>query len=146
MKHSLDVTRLATAVAALLSATSAVADDSHTRFSDFTPLTASAGPTADESMPITFGNPTFTQRSVADRLTQLADGRPNSGAWDMNTVNETQQARDGEFAWWGRYVFTVFETGQSGVQRHDRFRGVTDTVWQSPAPLGHIAFAACFWT
>ena len=40
----------------------------------------------------------------------------------------------------GRYLFTVFETGQAGVQRHDRLTGQTDTIWQSPAPLRHIAF------
>ena len=38
-----------------------------TRFSDFTPLTASAGPTVNEAMPITFGNPDFQQLSIADR-------------------------------------------------------------------------------
>jgi len=31
------------------------------RFSDYTPLGSSAGPTADESEPITFGNPLFQQ-------------------------------------------------------------------------------------
>ena len=113
------------------------ADD--TRFSDFTPLPTSAGPTADESHPITFGNPTFRQRSIADRASQLAAGAPNSGNWDMNTVNETGRDK-------GRYVFTVFETGQSGVQRHDRWRDLTETIWQSPAPLDHIAFDACYWT
>ena len=39
----------------LLAGTIAFADG--TRFSDFTPLASSAGPTADESAPITFGNP-----------------------------------------------------------------------------------------
>jgi secreted PhoX family phosphatase len=130
----------------LLGTATALADGNQMRFSDFTPLAASAGPTADESMPITFGNPAFVQRSIADRVTQLAAGKPNSGAWDMNTVNETQQFRDGEFAWWGRYLFTVFETGQSGVQRHDLFTGETDTIWQSPEPLGHVAFDPSFWT
>ena len=38
--------------------------------------------------------------------------RPNTGNWDMITVNETGPHK-------GRYLFTVFETGQSGVQRHD---------------------------
>jgi len=113
------------------------ADD--TRFSDFTPLTASAGPTADESRPITFGNPDFQQRSIADRATQLAAGAPNSGSWDMNTVNETGRRQ-------GRYLFTVFETGQSGVQRHDRWHDLTETIWQSPVPGGHVAFDACYWT
>ena len=110
-----------------------------TRFSDFTPLTSSAGPTSDESAPITFGNPSFQQQSIADRDTQLAAGAPNSGSWDMNTVNETGRRK-------GRYLFTVFETGQSGVQRHDLREGWTETIWQSLAPLGHVAFDACYWT
>src|SRR5262245_6380377 len=77
------------------------------RFSDFTPLTSSAGPTADESAPITFGNPDFQQQSIASRSAQLAAGVPNTGSWDMVTVNETGPNK-------GRYLFTVFETGQSG--------------------------------
>ena len=71
----------------LLAGSLIVADG--TRFSDFTPLTSSAGPTADESAPITLGNPAFHQESIADRNTQLAANIPNSGSWDMNTVNET---------------------------------------------------------
>ena len=83
-----------------------------TRFSDYTPLASSAPPTTDEAAPITFGNPDFEQESIADRDTQLADGKPNTGVWDMITVNE-----NGHDA--GRYLFTVFESDQSGVQRHD---------------------------
>ncbi len=63
------------------------------RFSVFTPLTSSAGPTADEAAPITFGNPAFEQQSIADRNTQLADNKPNSGNWDMITTNETGPER-----------------------------------------------------
>ena len=100
-----------------------LADD--IRFSDFTPLASSAGPAADESAPITFGNPDFEQRSIANRLAQLDAGAPNSGNWDMNTVNETGPHK-------GRFLFTVFETGQSGVQRHDLLTGYTDTIWHSP--------------
>lgn len=40
---------------------SAVAWAHGTRFSDFTPLASLAGPTADESLPITFGNSLFEQ-------------------------------------------------------------------------------------
>lgn len=110
-----------------------------TKFSDFTPLASSAGPAADEAMPITFGNPLFQQRSIADRASQLAAGVPNSGNWDMITTNETGPRK-------GRYLFTVFETGQSGVQRTDRVNGETDTIWQSPTPGGHVAFDASYWT
>jgi hypothetical protein len=87
MRLSFESAKLVALGGLLIAGTVLVADG--TRFSDFTPLPASAGPTADESMPITFGNPDFQQRSIADRATQLADGIPNSGNWDMNTVNET---------------------------------------------------------
>jgi hypothetical protein len=116
-----------------------VAGASDVRFSDFTPLAASVGPTADEAMPITFGNAAFQQRSVADRVTQLAKGEPNSGAWDMITVNETGGGKN-------QYLFTPFETDQSGIQRHAIDTGETETIWNSPAPLGHVAFDASYWT
>ncbi len=96
-------------------------------------------PVAGEGTPITFGNPDFAQRSLADRATQLAAGAPNSGSWDMITVNETGPHK-------GRYLFTVFETGHSGVQRTDLHTGVTETIWQSPAPGDAVAFDACYWT
>lgn len=126
------------AAAVLLLAGAAVTADG-TRFSDFTPLAASAGPTADESRPITFGNPAFEQRSIADRVTQLAALIPNSGNWDMLTLNETGHRKH-------RFLFTVFETGQSGVQRQDLETGEALTIWQSPTPGGHVAFDASYWT
>jgi uncharacterized protein len=110
-----------------------------TRFSDYTPLASSAPPTTDEAAPITFGNPHFEQESIADRDTQLADGKPNTGDWDMITVNE-----NGHDA--GRYLFTVFESDQSGVQRHDLRTGETDTIWQSLVPETHVSFDPSFWT
>jgi hypothetical protein len=57
----------------------------------------------------------------------------------MNTVNETGDHK-------GRYLFTVFETGHSGVQRHDLLTGATDTIWQSPVPGDHVSFDPSFWT
>lgn len=108
-------------------------------FEDFTPLAASAGPTADEAMPITFGNPLFVQRSTASRNEQLAAGIPNSGNWDMITVNETGPHK-------GEFLFTVFETGQAGVQRQDLETGAVETVWYSPGDRGHVAFDASYWT
>ena len=125
---------------ALLGADVANADESS--FSNFTPLAVSAGPTATEATPITpitFGNPALVQRSIADRTAQLAANKTNSGNWDMNTLNETGRDK-------GRFLFTVFETGQSGVQRHDLETGTTDTIWQSPTFLGHVAFDASYWT
>ncbi len=71
MRMSVDFARLVTAGGLVLAGSILVADG--TRFSDFTPLATSAGPTADEAAPITFGNPDFQQRSIADRTTQLAD-------------------------------------------------------------------------
>lgn len=109
------------------------------QFSDFTPLASSAGPTADESLPITLSSPEFFQRSIASRLVQLAAGSPNTGSWDMNTVNETGPHK-------GRFLFTVFETGQGGVQRHDLLTGHTDTIWHSLAAGGHVSFDPSYWT
>ena len=116
-----------------------VAGASSIRFSDFTPLASSAGPTADEAAPITFGNAAVQQRSVADRATQLAAGAPNSGNWDMNTVNETGPHK-------GRFLFTVFETDQSGVQRHEVATGTTETIWHSLASGEQVAFDPSYWT
>lgn len=137
MKAIRTATRLATTSALLLASGAASAND--TRFSDFTPLASSALPTLDEAKPITFGNPAFLQRSIADRFTQLAAGKPNSGNWDMLTVNETGCEA-------GRYLFTVFETGQAGVQRHDLVTAETDTIWHSLTAGSHVAFDASYWT
>ena len=137
MKASFTKLRALTVGGVLITSTLAVADG--TRFSDFTPVPASSGPTADESRPITFGNDAFQQRSIIDRLTQLAQGSPMSGSPDMNTINATGPHK-------GRYLFTVFETGNSGVQRHDLETGTTETIWQSPAPGGAVSFDACYWT
>ncbi len=142
MKHSFRCTKLAVAIALTLAGPAVFADDD-IRFSDFTPLAASAGPTADESKPITFGNPKFIQKSIIDRQTQLAANKPNSGNFDMNTLNLSGRDK-------GRYLFTVFETSSAGVQRHDRKTGITETIWQSPgvAPAlnSHVAFDASCWT
>ena len=73
--------------AGLLIASAAVVTADDIRFSDFTPLASSAGPTADESAPITLGNPAFEQRSIASRSAQLAAGIPNTGSWDTLTTN-----------------------------------------------------------
>ena len=50
----------------------------------------------------------------------------------------------------GRYLFTVFETGQAGIQRTDLRTMQTTTIWSSPAaspaPNSHVAFDASRWT
>jgi uncharacterized protein len=137
MKMSFRRGRLATAASVLVTGSVLLADG--TRFSDFTPLSASAGPTVNEAMPITFGNPEFRQYSIADRNTQLLLSRPNSGSWDMVTVNETGPHK-------GSHLFTVFETGSSGVQRTNLTSGETETIWQTPTAGGHVSFDACYWT
>jgi uncharacterized protein len=137
--------RLVMAGGLLLAGTVLLADG--TRFSDFTPLASSAGPTLDESAPLTFGNPAFWQQSIADRQFQVTAGKPNGGAftsggdaaWDMNTLNETGRHK-------GRYLFTVFEQGTSGVQRHDLRTGETDTIWQGWAGVPAARFDPSFWT
>jgi len=137
MKKLHILSNLAVSGSVLLSGTSALADS--LRFSDFDALPTSAGPTADEAKPITFGNPEFEQESIADRQTQLAEGAPNTGAWDMLTVNETGRDK-------GRFLFTVFETSRAGVQRQDLRTGETETIWISPVDSGHVAFDASYWT
>lgn len=104
---------LTLAVSSALIAMSASAQAAGTYFDNFTPLTASAGPTATPATPVTLSSPNFSQVSLADRSTQntLVPGS-NSGSWDMITANES-----GPDA--GRYLFMPFETGTGGVQRID---------------------------
>lgn len=137
MKNKFLCTKLATAIGLLLTGASVFADGA--RFEDFTPLANSAGLTIDEAMPITLGNPNFAQKSIADRATQLAGDKPNTGNWDMITSNETGRQDE-------RFLFTVFETGQAGMQRHDLATGQTEAVWISPNVGGHRSFDASFWT
>jgi sugar lactone lactonase YvrE len=137
LKTSVERATLVTVGGLLLAGTVAIGDG--TRFSDFTPLTSSAGPTIDEAAPITFGNSEVRQESIADRASQLASLVPNAGAWDMNTLNATGHRR-------GRFLFTVFETGASGVQRHDLQTGETETIWQSWPGVPATRFDPSFWT
>ncbi len=139
MRHLPILTNLIVALGVVLSGSVAFANGNE--FSDLpTPLTSSVGPTTDEATPITFGNPRIQQESLTDRKTQLAEGEPNTGSWDMNTLNETGKKA-------GRFLFTVFETGRAGVQRHDLKTGNTETLWISPIVSGgHVAFDASFWT
>jgi hypothetical protein len=109
-EHPMQKKYLAIAVASLLAALSTGA---HAGFANFTPLPASAGPTATPATPATLSSPNFKQTTIADRATQNAiSPGSNSGNWDMITANET-----GPNA--GRYLFMPFETGSGGVQRID---------------------------
>ena len=112
-------------------------------FSNFTPLASSAGPTANEAFPITLSSPNFSQKTIADRLTQntLVPGS-NSGNWDMIAANET-----GPDA--GRYLFMPFETGTGGVQRIDlwntNYNTRTVTI-MAPGTQGFVSGDASRWT
>ncbi len=135
---------LAVAIASALIAPAALAVP--TGFDNFTPLASSvtpAVPVAQEGNTITFGNASIVAKTIVSRTAQLAAGQANSGSFDMITLNET-----GPNA--GRYLFSVFETGSSGVQRTDLATNTTTTIWQSPgvAPAlnSHVAFDASYWT
>ena len=138
------LTLLAAAVASLASPLSAQATD--TLFDNFTPLTSSAGPIpvggAGEATPITLSSPNFTQVSIADRNTHLAQGQGDSGAWDMITANET-----GPNA--GRYLFMPYETTTGGVQRidlHDPNYNTRTTTIVAPGTQNFVAGDASRWT
>ena len=133
---------LAGLIALAFAAPAALAQTSN--FSSFTPIPASvAAGSLPEATPFVLGNAGWTQRSIADRTTQLAAGQFNSGSWDMIDTNRT-----GADA--GRYLFTVFETSQSGIQRTDRVTGKTVTMWAAPAAApalnSAVAFDASRWT
>lgn len=113
-------------------------------FSVFTPLPAPAvAGSLPAATPLLLANPSWAQLSLADRATQLSLGQPNSGAWDMIDGN-----RSGADA--GRYLFNVFETGPTGIQRFDRQSGSMVTLWMSntaAAPLNTaFGFDGVRWT
>ena len=78
---------------------------------------------------------------VAREVSQAT--RFDTGHYDMHTANETGPEA-------GRYLFTVFETSQAGIQRTDLTTMMTTTIWASPARApalnGHVAFDASRWT
>ena len=129
---------------ALAFATQGAAIAQTTNFSNFTAIpTSVAAGSLPESAPFKFGSPNFSQLSIADRATQQGLGQFDSGSWDMIDTNRT-----GVDA--GRYLYTVFETGQAGVTRYDRNTGSTVTLWKAPAAApattSAIAFDASRWT
>jgi secreted PhoX family phosphatase len=112
-------------------------------FSSFTPLAASAGPTANEALPFTLSSPNFSQVILADRATQnTVSPGSNSGNWDMITANETGAQA-------GRYLFMPYETATGGVQRVDlwdnNYNTRTVTI-VSPGTQGCVAGDASLWT
>lgn len=114
-----------------------------TPFSHFTPLAGDVGAgTLPEAAPYRLSSPHFSQTTIVARDVAQAQ-RFDSGSYDMHTANET-----GPDA--GRYLFTVFETGQAGIQRTDLRTMTTATIWSSPAAApalnSHVAFDASRWT
>ncbi len=111
----------------------------NTYFDNFTALAGNvAAGSLPESAPLQLSSPFFSQKVLADRNTQLANGQSNSGNWDMITANET-----GTDA--GRYLYAPFETGAGGVQRTDLWTGVTKTIVQS-GTQGFVAGDFSRWT
>jgi sugar lactone lactonase YvrE len=114
-----------------------------TSFDHFTPMTGDVGAgTLPESAPYRLSSPHFSQMTIVARDVNQTN-RFDSGNYDMHTANET-----GPDA--GRYLFTVFETGQAGIQRTDLRTMITTTIWSSPDPApaltSHVAFDASRWT
>ena len=135
--------RTPTALAAGLLALSSHALAANSLFSTFTPLPASAGPNANESVPFTLSSPNFSQTILADRATQnTVSPGSNSGNWDMITANETGPQA-------GRYLFMPYETATGGVQRVDlwdtNYNTRTVTI-VSPGTQGFVAGDASRWT
>jgi hypothetical protein len=126
------------AVAAVPFFTVATASAVDTNFDNFTPLTSStAAGSLPEAAPLTLGNSSWTQATIADRTTQLAAGELDSGNWDMTTANET-----GTDA--GRYLFSPFETGTAGVKRTDLQTGTTKTI-VAPGTQSFVSGDASRW-
>jgi hypothetical protein len=133
--------KLSLTIGLAVAASSAFADA--TSFDVFTPLVGdTVAGSLPESAPFKLSSPEFSQINIATRdVTQAT--RFDSGKWDMHTVNET-----GPDA--GRYLFTVFEASQAGIQRTDLRTMQTTTIWSSPAASpalnSHRSFDASRWT
>ena len=133
--------KLSLAVGLVVASASAFA--SGTGFDHFTPMTGDVGAgTLPEAAPYKLSSPNFSQMTIVARDVTQAK-RFDTGSYDMHTANET-----GPDA--GRYLFTVFETGQAGIQRTDLRTMITTTIWSSPAAApasnSHVAFDASRWT
>ena len=117
-------------IALTFTATTVAAEN--TEFDNFTAMTGDVGEsTLPEAAPYRIASPKITQISIVARgdTSNEVPGSParfDSGNYDMHTANET-----GPDA--GRYLFTVYETGQPGIQRTDLRTMITTTIWQSPA-------------
>lgn len=130
--------KISFAVGLALAAPFAFADNA-TSFDHFTPLVGdTVAGSLPESAPFVLSSPHFSQINIASRDVNQTN-RFDSGNWDMHTLNET-----GPDA--GRYLFTVYETSQGGIQRTDLRNMQTTTIWAAPAVGSHVAFDASRWT
>jgi uncharacterized protein len=133
--------KMSIAVGLAIAASHALADSSAaTNFDDFTPMVGNTNPagTLPESAPFRLASDDFRQVTIVTRDTQQLD-RFDSGNYDMHTVNE-----NGPEA--GRFLYTVFETGQAGIQRTDLRTMQTTTIWQAENSGDQVAFDASRWT
>ena len=135
------IKKLSLAVAIALASSSVFADAAS--FDKFTPLLGdTVAGSLPESAPFVLSSPKFSQINIVTRDVNQTN-RFDTGNYDMHTVNE-----NGPEA--GRYLFTVYETGQAGIQRTDLRTMLTTTIFASPAPApalnSHVAFDASRWT
>ncbi|MEW5768882.1 MAG: alkaline phosphatase PhoX [Pseudomonadota bacterium] len=129
--------KLSLAVGLALATSYAAADATY--FDNFTPMVGdTVAGSLPESAPFKLSSPKFSQVNIVARDVTQAN-RFDSGNYDMHTVNE-----NGPDA--GRFLFTVFETSQAGIQRTDLRNMQTETIWASPAVGAHVAFDASRWT
>jgi secreted PhoX family phosphatase len=133
--------KLSLAIGLVLAGSTAFASD--TSFDRFVPMSGDVGAgTLPESAPYKLSSPHFSQMTIVAR-DPAQTHRFDSGNYDMHTVNE-----NGPEA--GRFLFTVFETGQAGIQRTDLRTMQTTTLWHSPAASpaldSHVSFDASRWT
>jgi hypothetical protein len=83
--------------------------------------------------------PPFTGDTPQRNIAPVEADKPNAGAWDMITVNETVPHK-------ARFLFSPFETGAGGIQRHDLETGGTDTIWQSWSGYPATRTDPSYWT
>lgn len=122
-----------------LALAAAAASAGNTTFDQFTPMVGDVGEaTLPEAAPYRVAAPHVSQMPIVTRDPAQAT-RFDSGSYDMHTVNENGPET-------GRFLFTVFETGQAGIQRTDLRTMQTTTIWAAPMPGSHIAFDASRWT
>jgi hypothetical protein len=129
--------KLSLAIGLVLASSSALAAD--TSFDNFTPLLGdTVAGSLPESAPFVLSSPHWSQINIVTRDVNQTS-RFDSGNYDMHTLNET-----GPDA--GRYLFTVYETSQAGIQRTDLRNMQTTTIWAAPTVGSHVAFDASRWT